>query len=177
MADRRIALTQSKVAVVDDADWDLVKEFTWSARRGNEGSKELWYAVGRGWVKNQDTGLYSRTGKVRMHRLILGVTDPTVDVDHRNGDGLDNRRENLRMSTRSQNNGNQRIRQGGSSRYKGVSAHTDGKWVAKISARGEQKYLGLFGTEEEAARTYDAAAQELFGEFARLNFPDEGETP
>lgn len=107
--------------------------------------------------------------KVLMHRLILLAPDTTL-VDHINGDPLDNRRENLRYATQSQQNAN-RHRTFGASRFKGVYRRRDGlKWCAQCRVPGgKQRYLGSFDSEEDAARAYNAAATELFGEYARLN--------
>ncbi len=105
-----------------------------------------------------------------MHRQIIGVTGRT-EVDHINGDRLDNRRSNLRAATRQQNSWNSgaQRRRSRTSRYKGVSFDKSrGLWTAHIL----NKNLGRFDTEEEAALTYDKAATELFGEFAYLNLPN-----
>jgi hypothetical protein len=105
-----------------------------------------------------------------MHRQLLGLTDPSEQVDHRNHDGLDNRRENLRPCTNQQNQHNQRKRAGCTSRYKGV--HWDfrnGSWRAAIKAEGRTIHLGRFQDEDDAARAYDDAARRLFGEFALTN--------
>jgi hypothetical protein len=93
-------------------------------------------------------------------------------VDHINGNGLDNRDENLRLATNSQNQMNSRKRSGTSSRYKGVSLQRK-RWRAQIKLDGKLIYLGMFDTEEQAAMAYDYAAIELFGEFSRINFPHE----
>jgi hypothetical protein len=108
-----------------------------------------------------------------MHREILGVTDPQVKVDHRNGDGLDNRRANLRKCVNGENiaNGAKR-RDGHSSKYKGVCWHRrDGKFQASIRVHGRTIYLGMFTDEVQAAQAYDVAARAFFGEFAKCNFP------
>lgn len=92
-------------------------------------------------------------------------------VDHRNGNGLDNRRANLRPATKSTNAANSRIRSDNTSGYRGVTRRGR-RWVAQITHAGTHHYLGIFVTPEEGARAYDAAALEHFGEFARLNFPE-----
>jgi hypothetical protein len=103
-----------------------------------------------------------------MHRLILRV-DANTQVDHRDGNGLNNTRGNLRPATHAQNQHNSRLRKDNQSGFKGV--HRQGnRWVARIRVDGEQKHLGSFRTPEEAARAYDAAALRLRGEYARLNF-------
>jgi hypothetical protein len=109
--------------------------------------------------------------RVYLARLILGVTDPRVLVDHRDGNPMNCRRDNLRVCSHSQNVFNSGSR-GGTSVYKGV--HFDKyhqRWIGRIAAHGVKRRLGMFNSEEEAARAYDAAALELHGEFARLNFP------
>lgn len=118
----------------------------------------------------------SRDGeKARLHRLLLNPPKG-LDVDHKNHDGLDNRRHNLRVATRSQNQGNRRINKAGcSSQYRGVYRECPGKWRAQIGGGGltdTRVRLGTFTSEEAAARAYDKAALERWGEFATLNFPD-----
>jgi hypothetical protein len=108
---------------------------------------------------------------VPAHRLILGVADrpkSEVEVDHANGNRLDNRRENLRLCTRGENAKN--IRGRALSGFKGVTV-VKGQWKAVIQADRVIHRLGSFDTAEEAAQAYDDAAQRLHGEFARLNFP------
>ncbi len=96
------------------------------------------------------------------------------EVDHANGDILDNRRSNLRAATRSENNSNRQKFSNGTpaSKYKGVQ-FTHGKWAASIQKDKERKWLGYFKHEDSAAKAYDIAAKELHGEFAVLNFPDD----
>ncbi|HEY1248826.1 MAG TPA: HNH endonuclease [Nitrososphaera sp.] len=149
-----IPLTQGKVAFVDDDDLDLVDGYKWYAQRTAEGR---WYAATmiRGYV-------------VLMHRLLMNAQDG-IEVDHINGNTLDNRRENMRFATRSQNMQNARKRKGTTSKYKGVSWQR-GKWIVQIQINGKCSYLGRYSDEEEAARVYDEAAKEAFGEFASLNF-------
>lgn len=153
----QIPLTRGYVALIDAADMPLVGSVGWAAQPG----RSTVYAYGR----------YG--GRVAsMHRVLLGLNvGDGKHVDHINGDGLDNRRCNLRVCTNRENQHNRQHHRG-TSRYKGVSWHKSGrKWIAAIMPRdGNRKYLGLFQSEESAARAYDAAARELFGEFARCNF-------
>lgn len=150
-----IPLTQGRVAIVDDVDFDWLSDTgPWSAQRGVAG---VWYAIqGRGSA---------------LHRTILGAPRG-VRVDHVNGDGLDNRRANLRLAG---NTGNARNRAKSttrptSSRFKGVTWEARRlRWMAYITVNNRFVWLGRFTDEVEAARAYDSAAQERFGEFARLN--------
>jgi hypothetical protein len=106
-----------------------------------------------------------------MHRYLMG--EPSEEVDHENGDGLDNRRKNLRRATHAQNMMNALSRRG-SSRFKGVFWSVN-RWQAAIRDDYRKVYLGQFKIEEDAARAYDDAARRIHGAFARLNFPIEGE--
>ena len=107
---------------------------------------------------------------LRMHKLITGYEQ----TDHINHDGLNNQRSNLRLATHAQNQRNQRPYLGRTSPYKGVHWFPSReKWRAQIVIANHERHIGLFGAEEDAARAYDAAAREHFGEYACLNFPDE----
>jgi hypothetical protein len=102
-----------------------------------------------------------------MHRVILGCPD-ILSVDHKDGDGLNNRRENLRLATQSQNMHNQRINRANKTGFKGVSLHkVSGKWIAQIGLKGKTNYLGLFASPEEAHAAYCRASDQYHGDFGR----------
>ena len=149
-----IELTQGKQAIVDDEDHGSVNRFKWYAEK----TKHTWYA-----------GHKTKVMTTRMHRFITGAADGW-QVDHINGDGLDNRRCNLRVTNFSGNQANAKKRRGCSSEYKGVYLHkATGKWIARTGGAG-YCYIGGFKTEVDAAKAYDKKAKELYGEFARTNF-------
>jgi hypothetical protein len=156
------------VVTLDKADLSLMLDGRgrWCAARTKRNSDKL-YAV-------RGTGPRSARKWEFLHRSILGLSDRQVQADHRNGDGLDNRRTNLRQATNKQNSANHSRRRNGTSLYLGVSWDKErGKWVASISRpEGGRRHLGRFLDEIEAARAYDAAATELYGDFARPNFPE-----
>lgn len=155
---RRIPLTQGRFAIVDDADFEWLNEWKWyAARRGR-----TYYAVRGIRIKGKRHG-------IQMHRVIL-QPPPGLEPDHINNDGLDNRRLNLRLCTRSQNKANSRKQPGCSSRYKGVSWNRRSrKWTAYITTNYRRRHLGCFDDEEQAAAAYNMAACDNFKEFAKPN--------
>lgn len=139
-------------AVVDEADYPLVAAHKWYVLKSLRNT----YAQGK-------------DGQL-MHRLITGATVDEIKVDHRDNDGLNNTRENLRVGTQSQNLANQRKQKDCQTPYKGVCTVTGSKkFRAMIGKDGKREYLGSFATAEEAARAYNKRAVELFGPFAGLN--------
>lgn len=156
-----VPLTNSdKVALVDDCDFDEVSAYTWALHVKG-------YAYSRFWNGEGYTTVY-------MHRLLVGaVKGDGMEADHWDHGGLNNQRHNIRLATKSQNKWNMKIptRKGGkSSRFKGVHFAKDReKWVAGIGLSGRTKYIGIFEHEEEAAKAYNIAAVQHFGEFACLN--------
>lgn len=156
-----LPLSQGKVALVDAEDWGLVFEFRWHAFLIHRS----WYAAA-GNIKGHPKRQY-------LHRLIMG-NPAGLEVDHINGDGLDCRRENLRVARHGQNLANQRLSNANTSGYAGVTWDAcKGVWVAQTKHQGKNVYLGSFKSKEEAARARDAGMHALHGEYARLNLPDE----
>lgn len=150
-------------AVIDAVDADLVLVHRWHVKKSTEGTKL--YAVA------------TIDGKtVKMHRFLLQPNDDEL-VDHRDGDGLNNRRNNLRACTPRQNNLN-RPKYRGSSQYKGVSyKQSNRQWVACVKVQNRSIHLGLFSNEVDAALAHDAWLREHDPEFGRFNFPRPGELP
>jgi hypothetical protein len=155
---KEVPLSRGMVAMVDDADYDRVMTQKWCVFKV---TKRTAYA-----------GCYLRDSQqyVSLHRFIMQPS-AEVEIDHRNRDGLDNQRHNLRECTGSQNVAN-RGKFRGASRYIGVTADR-GKWKAHYEHAGVHRNIGRFETEDTAARARDAAVSIVFGEFAYLNFPNE----
>ena len=156
---KQIPLTQGNFALVDDEDFDWLNQWHWHAHS----QKGRFYAA-------RNKGTHPFTTLIRMHRQIMNAPG-NLHVDHINGNTLDNRRENLRLCTRSENGRNQRKRSDNTTGYKGVVLTKSGmKYYAKIVVHQQMIYLGCYATAEEAARAYDEAAKKYHGPFARTNF-------
>lgn len=161
-ATRRIPLTQGKFATVDMIDYEWLMQWQWYAERDRSGYRERWYARRSEHYKGRCVG-------IRMHREIASMAGlPFARIyDHRNGNGLDNRRENIRPATHRQNTANSRYQTPSQSHQKGVRwREMQGKWEARIVFNRRYHYLGLFEFKQEAAKAYMVAAKRLFGEFA-----------
>lgn len=157
---REIPLTQGKVALVDDEDFERLSAYRWQAEWSTNG--QTWYAKRRGPVPD------GRVMTIRMHREVMRPAPGQV-VDHKNHDGLDNQKQNLRVCTHADNGRNKRRKKPAASRYKGVTfCKCTNRWRAQITVENVNKPLGRFDTEEEAALAYANAACEAFGEFACL---------
>jgi hypothetical protein len=155
---RLIPLTQGQNALVDAADFERIAKWNWCA---------LWSTTGRSFYAARS----SREKPRFMHSMVRGM-ESDQRTDHRNGDTLDNRKENLRAATRSQNGANRGKQRNNSSGYKGIAwMRRIKKWQASIHTNHRRIYLGVFDSKEDAARAYDTGAHEIFGEFAKLNFP------
>lgn len=154
-----------KFAQVDDEDYDYLIQWKWNTGRPERGLK---YAGRMPWIKGKGRG-----GRIKMHRVIMGVTDPKILVDHVDRNPLNNQRSNLRIATASQNCSNVGPK---SAKYKGVykkkypikSGETF-KWAGKCMKDRRGYYTKLCETPEEAALEYNKLAIKLHGEFAWLN--------
>ena len=149
-----IPLSGGLVAIVDESDFSLIADRLWHSAHGYAADSQQQY----------------------MHRFIMGAGPDDPGVDHINGNGLDNRRSNLRWADQPLNLANQRLSRANTSGYRGVYWDARGKtWRAAIKVNRKVRSLGTHKTRESAARAYDAAARETWGDFARLNFPEQGE--
>lgn len=153
---KEIIISNGEIAFVSDEDFDYLNQWQW-----HKSDK---------YVERGEKGI-----AIRMHREVairMGI-DTSQNIDHKDGNILNNQRENLRSATKSQNQANSKIRKDNSSGYKGVSFYRNyRKWVAQIRVKGRNMILGYFSTPEEAALTYDKAARKFFGEFAKCNFEE-----
>lgn len=146
----------------DERDHDLVSRHRWKIEK-RSGAKTSFYAS----TKSVSLG----KSKVYMHRMILSLTDPKIEVDHRFGNGLDNRRKMIRACTSSQNKMNRGKKVGTTSNFIGVCWYKQTrKWKSRVKIDGKEIHLGYFTSEIEAAKARDSKAKELHGEFANLNF-------
>jgi hypothetical protein len=160
---RRIYLGEGEWTIVEPADFYRFGHHKWHLR----GNRKKFYAI-----RDIKTGP-GRTKPLSLHREIMNKPKGIL-VDHKNCDTLDNRRDNLRLATHSQNAQNVPKRKNTSSRFIGVCFNKRyKKWYAFIGYEGKKIWLGSFDNEIDAARAYDAAARKYYGEFARLNFPSE----
>ena len=153
---KKINLSQGKIAIVDDEDFDELNQYRWTYDATGYAHRKI------GGRKNSK--------KIYLHRIVVKAKDGEV-VDHENGNRYDCRKENLRIATRSQNAQNQKTRIDNTSGFRGVFYKNESwrrkKWYAKITVNTQVKHLGHYLTAEEANVAYTEAAQEYFGEFRR----------
>lgn len=162
---KEIPLSQGKVAVVDDVDFEEIGRYKWHATK----RPHTWYAVRNSAVNGKKTIVY-------MHRVLM---PDAKNVDHIDHNGLNNTRSNLRNATDGENQANRLISKssGKTSKYKGVYWHkASRKWMSRICIGRKTRYLGLYTSEDEAAHAYDRAAVAEFSHFALTNLPVPQET-
>lgn len=159
---RLIPLTQGQNAIVDAEDFEWLMQWNWHA---------YWCPTSKTFYAGRNEKKARGYKPMPMHRQILNSAKGE-EVDHRNFNGLDNRRENIRRCNRNGNAHNKRVCSVNTSGYKGVSLYKPlGKWVSVIRSNGKRMHLGYFETAEMAAKAYDTAAIKYHGEFAHLNLP------
>ncbi len=142
--------------LVDAEDWPLVSQYRWSIVKPSARNR-TYYAM---------THVGRPRRSVSLHRLVAGEPDG-LEVDHKNGNGLDCRRANLREATGSQNSANVGVSSANTSGFKGVSQRPNGRWWARIHQNKKMRSLGVYATPEEAHEAYKRGAKELYGEFAK----------
>lgn len=167
MAMKQIPLSRGESSLVDDDDYEFINQWKWYALKKG-------YAIRKIEMPRINGKRSQKT--IYMHREIIPISG-NMEIDHIDGNGLNNQRKNLRQATGSQNMRNQKPRIGFSSKFKGVtwsSGHN--KWQSQIGVNYKTKWLGYYETEIEAARAYNKAAIKYFGEFARLNIIEKQES-
>ena len=160
---KEIKLTQGKVALVDDQDYDFLMRFKWSAAK----ARNRYYAT------TNIQCLDGRWTAIKMHQLILdrmlGYEENNLESDHKDREGLNNQRYNLRRVTPGLNRHNRSPY--GKSKYRGVfGCGRSKKWEGRIIAKGKRYYLGRFDSEISAAKAYDRMSKKLYGSDAETNF-------
>lgn len=158
---KEIRLTQNKVALVDDEDFERLNQWKWCAYK----HRNTFYAVRSTYKQGKEN--------IKMHRQILNLKKGDGNIcDHKNRNGLDNRKENLRLTTTGLNKYNCKKYVSNTSGYRGVSWYKDKrKWGADISKNGVGTFCGYYDDKVDAAKAYDYAAIRIWGEDAILNFP------
>jgi hypothetical protein len=158
---KEIQLTKGKVALVDDEDFEYLNQFKWYASRAKNGF----------YVHRALKGINRKQIKTSIHRVIMKA-EKGIIIDHVDGNGLNNQKNNLRICTLGQNQMNRGAQLNNKSGFKGVhyfNNTTDKNWIAKISYNKKIIYLGSYSNPIDAARAYNEAAIKYHGEFANLN--------
>jgi len=156
-----IPLTQGKFAMVDDADYEWLNQWRWYA---------VCFVSG-GWYVRHNNMSKTKTQTETMHALIMCNNPEGLYIDHKDGNGLNNQRSNLRFATMAENNRNRKLQKNNMCGYKGVQVRESGNFRCRIRVCGILINIGTYSHIENAARAYDTAAIKYFGEFAKLNFP------
>jgi hypothetical protein len=186
---RKVKVLPDKYAKVSPEDFHNISQYIWWAKEGSGkysavrlrpggNCGKVMYMHRQIMLEKQKTEYRKQNnviacGDSYLNRFLDYARNDKLVVDHINRDSLDNRRANLRLATRSQNNMNRSGRKGASSKYKGVSWYKSRKrWRAMIKVEGKRKSLGYFESEAEAAKVYDEAARKYQGEFAYQNFSE-----
>jgi hypothetical protein len=151
----KISLTKGKYVIVDDEDYEYLNQFTWQLSKGHYTN----YAI-RTYRKKA-----CKRKTMRMHRVIMNPPSH-LQIDHKDGNGLNNQKENLRICTQSQNIGNRGVMKNNTSGVKGVHWDKNAKkWRARLGMNGKRKCLGIYDDLDEAKDVYIKAAKEFFGEY------------
>lgn len=157
----RIPLTKGKYTLVDDRDYGYLMGWKWQVLEGKRGR----YCAKRSSARKRG----EKRKNIYMHRIIMHY-DGNMDIDHINGNALDNRRSNLRICTRSQNHHNAGLRSDNKSGYRGISWREDNKtWAARIDFNNTSKHLGCFENIEDAVLARREAEEQYVGEFSFSN--------
>ena len=158
---KQIPLSKGKVATVDDADFEWLNQWKWTAIACGR-TRKFFYAY-------RYPGTRNKRKLVLMHRVIARASESEM-VDHRDLDTLNNQRSNLRICTRSQNNHNCRVKKNNKAGIKGIHFEKDSqKWIAEICVNYRRIKLGRFSDPLKASQAYDKACEKYFGDFARTN--------
>lgn len=155
---RKILLTQNQFALVDNDDYDYINQWKWCAKKIYD---NVYCAV--------RVGKRPRRERIYMHRVIMNV-EKTLEIDHIDGNPLNNQKYNLRICKHSENMLNRKKKKTNTTGYKGVRPTSNNKYQALICVNGKQTCIGTFENPIDAARAYDQRAKKLHGDFARLNF-------
>ena len=154
---KEIKLASGLISYVSEQDYELVSKFSWWHAK----QKKTTYVRTRDIYKGEKRHFY-------MHQLILGTIGVKAEIDHKDNNGLNNTRDNIKVASHSDNLKNRRKHRG-ASKYTGVSKHLYNRWIARININGKQKHIGLFDNEIDAAKAYNKAAIETGNPYYVIN--------